>query len=119
MERNKLRLKRKRRIRAKVFGTAQRPRLCVFKSLKIIYAQVIDDERGSTLAAVDSREIKGKAGKKKETAEKQAQCLPRNAKRSEYKKWSLTEADINFTERLSHWLKARRKSHLNFKNKII
>lgn len=45
------RLRRKRRIRAKIFGTAERPRLSVFRSTKHIYAQVIDDTTGSTLAA--------------------------------------------------------------------
>ena len=43
------------RIRARVVGTAQRPRLAVFRSLNHIYAQVIDDTTGRTLAAVDSR----------------------------------------------------------------
>lgn len=38
------------RIRAKVFGTAKRPRLSVFRSLKYIYAQLINDEKGETLA---------------------------------------------------------------------
>ncbi len=43
-----------RRIRHKVKGTAQRPRLCVFRSLKHIYAQVVDDLKGSTLVAAAS-----------------------------------------------------------------
>ena len=42
------------RVRRKVAGTAERPRLCVFRSLKHIYAQVVDDERGVTLAAASS-----------------------------------------------------------------
>src|SRR5688500_11160702 len=46
----------RRRIRAKVAGTAQRPRLSVFRSNKFIYAQVIDDAAGRTLAAANSRE---------------------------------------------------------------
>ncbi len=45
------RLRRKKRIRKKVFGTSERPRLCVYRSLKHIYAQVIDDEKGITLVA--------------------------------------------------------------------
>jgi large subunit ribosomal protein L18 len=43
------------RIRARVIGTPERPRLAVFRSLNHIYAQVVDDTSGRTLAAVDSR----------------------------------------------------------------
>jgi large subunit ribosomal protein L18 len=44
------------RIRRKVEGTAERPRLCVYRSSKSIYCQVIDDVKGVTLAAANSRE---------------------------------------------------------------
>jgi large subunit ribosomal protein L18 len=50
------RLKRKKRIRKKVSGTAERPRLTVFRSSKHIYAQVVDDARGHTLASVSTLE---------------------------------------------------------------
>jgi large subunit ribosomal protein L18 len=50
------RLKRKKRIRKKVVGTELRPRLCVFRSARHIYAQVIDDARGQTLAAASTLE---------------------------------------------------------------
>lgn len=43
--------RKRKKIRAKVFGTAARPRLCVFKSNKAIYSQLIDDERAITLAS--------------------------------------------------------------------
>lgn len=56
---------RHRRIRARVIGTATRPRLAVYRSNAAIYAQLIDDERGHTLAAVDSRK---ESGSKKEAA---------------------------------------------------
>jgi large subunit ribosomal protein L18 len=46
------RLKRRRRVRAKVRGTAERPRISVFRSNRGIFAQLIDDEAGRTLAAV-------------------------------------------------------------------
>ena len=55
----KLRVVRHRRVRNKVIGTPERPRLCVFRSLKGIYAQVIDDARGHTLAQASSRELVG------------------------------------------------------------
>jgi large subunit ribosomal protein L18 len=48
------RLRRQARVRKKVLGTAERPRLCVFRSAAHIYAQVIDDEKGATLVAVSS-----------------------------------------------------------------
>ena len=57
-----------RRIRRKILGNSQRPRLCVYRSLNHIYAQVIDDASGKTLAAAStlSPELKdGKAGKGK------------------------------------------------------
>ncbi len=50
------RLKRKKRIRKKLVGIQNRPRLCVFRSAKHIYAQVIDDSRGRTITAASSME---------------------------------------------------------------
>jgi len=50
----KRRLKRKMRVRKRVRGSAERPRLCVFRSGKHIYAQLIDDTMGQTLASVSS-----------------------------------------------------------------
>ena len=47
-------LRRKKRVRRKVSGTSQRPRLSVSRSLKHIYAQIIDDENGTTLAHASS-----------------------------------------------------------------
>jgi len=54
--RKQARLKRKKRIRKKVVGSRQQPRLCVFRSARHIYAQVIDDTQGKTLAAASSLE---------------------------------------------------------------
>ena len=51
---NKARLKRHKRVRAKISGTASRPRLAVFRSNKNIYAQIIDDETGVTLASAST-----------------------------------------------------------------
>lgn len=52
------RLKIRKKIRSRVSGTSERPRLSVFRSNKDIYAQLIDDTKGSTLLAVSSRDIK-------------------------------------------------------------
>jgi len=51
------RAKRRRRIRGRVVGTTDRPRVSVFRSNKAIYAQVIDDATGTTLAAARSAEV--------------------------------------------------------------
>jgi large subunit ribosomal protein L18 len=55
------RLKRKKRIRRHVFGTSQRPRMCVFKSLNHCYVQLIDDESQRTIVAASTsdKELKG------------------------------------------------------------
>ena len=53
---NALRQKRHARLRLRIVGTPERPRLSVFRSAKYIYAQVIDDSAGRTLAAASSRE---------------------------------------------------------------
>ncbi len=57
-----LRRVRHRRVRKKVVGSPEQPRLCVFRSLRAIYAQVIDDSTGRTLAAASSKEPSGDAG---------------------------------------------------------
>ncbi len=50
---------RHNRIRAKITGTSERPRLAIYKSNRFVYAQLIDDTKGVTLAAADSRTTKG------------------------------------------------------------
>jgi large subunit ribosomal protein L18 len=59
IRRNKIRS----RIRGKISGTPQIPRLCVFRSNKDIYAQIIDDQTGTTLVAASSRKIADKVTK--------------------------------------------------------
>ncbi len=75
--------RRHRRIRKRIVGRAERPRLCVFKSARHIYAQIIDDEQGKTLAAASSlsREIreKGKVGNKTTAAKLVGEVLAAKA----------------------------------------
>ena len=65
-DKSRLRLKRHKRVRYKVSGTSDRPRLNVFRSLKHTYAQLIDDDAGVTLAAASTVEapykVSGKTG---------------------------------------------------------
>jgi large subunit ribosomal protein L18 len=62
--RNEIRQRVHKRIRSRVAGTQERPRLAVFRSLNHIYAQVIDDQQGHTLvsAASTEKDLKGKGG---------------------------------------------------------
>jgi len=72
------RLKIKKGIRGKVSGTTERPRLTVFRSNKQIYAQIIDDTTGKTLAAASSLKIEDKV-KKTEQAAKVGEMIAKNA----------------------------------------
>ncbi len=60
LSKSEQRNRRHRRIRAKVSGTAERPRLAIFKSLNYIYAQLIDDTNRVTLAGASDMGLKGK-----------------------------------------------------------
>jgi len=51
--------RRKTRIRAKISGSEERPRLAIFKSHKYMYAQLVNDDKGHTVAASDTRSLKG------------------------------------------------------------
>lgn len=73
-DRKTLRARRQRRVRKKISGTAERPRLNVFRSLKNIYAQIIDDDKGVTLVAAStlSPELKGKLPSSRDVAAAEA-----------------------------------------------
>ena len=76
---NKARLKRHGRIRNKISGTAQCPRLNVFRSLKNIYAQIIDDEKGVTLVSASSLELKETYGGNKDAAKQVGKLIAEKA----------------------------------------
>lgn len=62
------RQKKKLRIRRRITGTAERPRLCIFRSARHIYAQVIDDATGATLVAASTLDVEGHKGANKGSA---------------------------------------------------
>ncbi len=70
--------KRRKRVRRKIVGTAERPRLSVYRSNVHIYAQLIDDDAARTLAAADSREV-GEAESRKDAARKVGELVARKA----------------------------------------
>jgi large subunit ribosomal protein L18 len=74
------RLKRRRRVRAKVRGTAARPRISVFRSNRGISAQLVDDEAGRTVAAVQWTEPELRGLKRAEQSTKAGELLAQRAK---------------------------------------
>jgi large subunit ribosomal protein L18 len=70
--------KRRKRVRSKIVGTAERPRLSVYRSNVHIYAQLIDDYAGHTLTAADSREV-GEAENRTEAARKVGELVAKRA----------------------------------------
>ena len=74
------RLRRRRRVRSRVSGTAERPRLSVFRSNKGVFAQLIDDSKGHTLAAVNWIEPELRKLTASEQAKKSGELLAERAK---------------------------------------
>ena len=81
-DKNKARLKRHLRVRKKIQGTTARPRLSVFRSSKHIYAQIIDDLKGSTLVAASSldKDLNVSNGGNVEAARKVGELIAKRAK---------------------------------------
>jgi large subunit ribosomal protein L18 len=78
LEKQMHREKRRKRVRRKVAGTAARPRLSVYRSNLHIYAQLIDDDAGRTLASADSRQV-GDAEDRKDAARKVGAMIAKEA----------------------------------------
>ena len=74
------RQRRHRSLRKRLRGTAERPRLNVFRSAAHIYVQLIDDDRGHTLVAASSREASTSGGKKSDKARTVGQLVAERAK---------------------------------------
>lgn len=87
LDKKQRRKRRKLNIRSKIKGTADRPRLTIFKSVKNFYAQIIDDEKGVTLCAASTldKEYKGKKGCNLESAKAVGELIAERAKNKKIK----------------------------------
>ena len=118
MQRRLSRLRRHRRVRRRVIGSNQQPRLAVFRSLRHIYAQVIDDNAGRTLVAASSAEaglaagLKGKA--KKEQAAIVGRELAERAKGAGIKQVVFDRGGFAYHGRVAELAKAARDAGLEF-----
>ena len=101
------------RVRAKVMGTSQKPRLNVFRSLSHIYVQLIDDETGRTLAAASSTEIKTK-GKKSEVAAFVGKLAAKKALAAGIKKVVFDRGGYQYHGRVKQLAEAARAAGLEF-----
>jgi large subunit ribosomal protein L18 len=112
------RQRRHSRVRAKVAGTASRPRLCVFRSLNHIYAQVIDDEKGHTLVTASTLDpdIKGEADKKAKSARAElvGSLVAKRALTSGIKEVVFDRGGYKYHGRVKALAEAARKAGLKF-----
>jgi len=109
--------RRQLRVRKKVFGTAERPRLNVFKSTKHIYAQVIDDVAGKTLASASTvaKELKATlTGKKSEKAAQVGTQIAARCKELKIEKVVFDRAGFKYHGRIKAIAEAARKAGLQF-----
>lgn len=118
IERRRKRIKRKKSIRKSITGTSERPRLSVFRSATNIYAQIIDDSTGSTLAAAStlSKELKGKVkkGGNVEAAAKVGELISSLAKKKKVAKVAFDRNGFLYHGRVKALADAARDGGLEF-----
>lgn len=112
------RQKRKARVRTRIFGTEQRPRLSVFRSSKHIYAQLVIDSTGSTILAAStlSPEIRGEIGglKKSDAAKKVGELIGRKAAEKNIRKVVFDRNGFLYHGRIKALAEGARESGLEF-----
>lgn len=115
-DRNKLRKSRHVRVRNKVLGTPEIPRLNVFRSNKNIFAQIIDDESAITLVSASSidKELKLENGGNIEAASKVGELLAKRAKKVKIKKVCFDRGGYLYHGRVKALAEAARKNGLEF-----
>jgi large subunit ribosomal protein L18 len=108
------RLKRRRRVRAKVRGTAERPRVSVFRSNRGIFAQLIDDSTGRTLASVGWTESELRSLKPLEQATKAGELLAQRAKAAGVETAVFDRGGYQYHGRVKALAEGAREGGLNF-----
>ena len=116
VSRSSQRIKRHERIRLRLTGTAERPRLAVFRSLNHIYAQVIDDTTGNTLAAASSTEptLRTADGTKSDDAKRVGKLVAERAKTAGVDKVVFDRAGFQYHGRVRSLAEAAREAGLDF-----
>lgn len=114
--RNSMRVVRHERIRSNMFGTSTTPRLCVFRSNKEIYAQIIDDETRTTLVSASSldKELKLKNGSNVEAATAVGKSIAEKAKKAKITKVVFDRGGYLYHGRVEALANAARENGLEF-----
>ena len=112
--RNELRKKRHMRVRSKLSGTAECPRLNVFRSNSNIFAQIIDDEKGITLVSSSSQELKIKNGGNVEGAKLVGKDVAEKAKKAGITKVVFDRGGYLYQGRVEALADAARENGLEF-----
>jgi large subunit ribosomal protein L18 len=108
------RLKRRRRVRAKVRGSAERPRVSVFRSNRGIFAQLVDDDAGRTLASVNWTEADLRSLKPMEQANKAGELLAQRAKAANIEIAVFDRGGYRYHGRVKALAEGAREAGLNF-----
>ena len=108
------RLKRRRRVRAKVHGSAERPRISVFRSNRGVFAQLIDDDSGRTLASVNWTESDLRSLKPMEQATKAGELLAQRAKAAGVETAVFDRGGYQYHGRVAALAEGAREGGLNF-----
>jgi len=111
--RNSLRIQRHKRVRKNLSGTTEAPRLCVFRSLSNIYAQIIDDTKGVTLVSSSSLELKEK-NNNIETAKKVGKDIAEKAKKANIKTVVFDRGGYQYHGKVKALAEAARENGLEF-----
>lgn len=112
-QKKNFRTRRKRRIRSKIKGTPKRPRLCVFRSLKNIYVQIIDDEKGKTLLSGRLTEIK-KVKNDKEGAQKLGELIAQKCLDAKIQEVVFDRSGYKYHGKIKALAEGARKTGLKF-----
>ncbi|MBZ9577762.1 50S ribosomal protein L18 [Patescibacteria group bacterium] len=114
LEKQQKRKRRHKRVRAKIFGTSKVPRLCVFRSAGHIYVQLIDDEKGKTLASASDLEIKKKKDKKAALATKVGNLIAKKAIEKKINKVVFDRGGYKYHGRVKALAEGAREGGLKF-----
>ena len=114
VSRNEMRVMRHARVRSKIMGTNELPRLCVFRSNKNISCQIIDDETGTTLASASSLSLKLKNGGNIEGAKEVGKAIAVAAKKAKITQVVFDRGGYLYHGRVEALANAARENGLEF-----